>query len=478
MAEPLQGAWVEVAPQTEPVQGTSDHISVRYSHAGVAWHGSMFVSHGYFYNHKRHRPAWQSDTWRFDLRALKWERVHRAWTGDGDASTPSPRYSTSAVIDAPRGRMLMFGGDDGGHRESPNNYIFGAHFDELWAFDLERHAWSRTYKPPGAAWPAKRALHGAAIANGRMHVYGGLGISDHWAYELESGAWLKVAATSAESASDSAGEGYADAYPTGPGSRHALKLAAGGDGRGIYLFGGSRHGTKGAMRPKVFDDLWYFAETGARGGVLEGVWLRLGGGTARITPPKPGAPPPDTGNLWPGPRGHHSLITLAPESGLDVGVVLFGGAMCSPGCACYNDTWVFVPRERAFHRVQVRAPERGMLRVRGRWLTVTRAPVDSAQPRALPGRGPPVAARAGGGADHLAVPAVARVQPRRQGVLHLRRRILPPVHVRAMGSRAPPPSSLGVRAALRTQAPRPADCRAPRRGAALHGAGTTTPCPS
>lgn len=162
----LKGTWEVVDPQIEPAWGNSNHIGVRYSHAAVAHAGELVVSHGYFYNHKHHTPAWQSDTWRFDPAGVAWRRVHGAWDEAAPAVSPSPRYSVSAVTygDA----LLMFGGDDGGHLHSPTNYVFGAYFDELWVLDLVTHKWTPVPKPAGQAWPSKRALHGAALVNGRM----------------------------------------------------------------------------------------------------------------------------------------------------------------------------------------------------------------------------------------------------------------------------------------------------------------------
>ena len=361
MDDAIAGEWSVVSPQAEPVWGTPTHIGVRYSHVGVAHAGRMVVSHGYFYNHQQHKPAWQSDTWSFEPASGAWTKLHAAWSEDKAGHGPSPRYSVSAVVYADT--LLMFGGDDGGHLHSPMNYIFGAYSDELWLFDLRAHSWQLVPKPEGAAWPSKRALHGAALVNGRMHVYGGLGVSDHWALCLESTApgapdksgapgagwrWLKVRASATVSASDGVDPAYVDRFATagGPGSRHAIAVAAGGDGRGFYLFGGSRHGKTG-FRPKVFDDLWYFREADAHAEVADellGAWTFLG--KARSGAPLPPA--------WPAARSHHSLVTLGAESGVDVGVLLFGGALCVPGCSCYNDTWVWRPESRRFSPVQVR----------------------------------------------------------------------------------------------------------------------------
>ena len=53
----------------------------------------------------------------------------------------------------------MYGGDDGGHKWRMNNYVFGAHFSEMWRLDLRSFVWRKVVYA-GAA-PVKRALHAA-----------------------------------------------------------------------------------------------------------------------------------------------------------------------------------------------------------------------------------------------------------------------------------------------------------------------------
>ena len=60
-----------------------------------------------------------------------------------------------------------------------NNYIFGAHFDELWRLDLRSYAW-RKVEPRAGPRPPKRALHSAVEIRGSMYVYAGLGLADTW----------------------------------------------------------------------------------------------------------------------------------------------------------------------------------------------------------------------------------------------------------------------------------------------------------
>ena len=83
------------------------------------------------------------------------------------AGAPSARYSGSAV--AFEHALWYFGGDDGGHKYSMNNYVFNAHFDELWRLDLRSYVWRRVGE--GKPAPPKRALHSAVTISGRMYVY-------------------------------------------------------------------------------------------------------------------------------------------------------------------------------------------------------------------------------------------------------------------------------------------------------------------
>jgi len=50
------------------------------------------------------------------------------------------------------------------------------------------------------------------------------------------------------------------------------------------------------------------------------------------TPRAIGSPPGSLG-LWPGPRAHATMAWLGD------GLVVYGGAKCSPGCTCLCDTW-------------------------------------------------------------------------------------------------------------------------------------------
>jgi N-acetylneuraminic acid mutarotase len=164
MAAPaINGRWSVVQPEFRPLVGDNHHPSVRYSASVVLHEGQVVVTHGYFYDHDSRKPAWQSDAWVYKVRDNKWQRVHR---GEKHGA-PSARYSASAVVHD--GGLYMFGGDDGGHKQSMNNYIFKAWFNELWRFDLSRYTWSAVLPAGGASsLPPKRALHCAVVLDDAM----------------------------------------------------------------------------------------------------------------------------------------------------------------------------------------------------------------------------------------------------------------------------------------------------------------------
>ena len=108
----LAAAWSISSPQRLPVTGGADYPSVRYSASSVMYNGEMIITHGYFYDHGNHHPAWQSNAWAFNIKQQTWRKIH-----EGErAGSPSARYCSSAVLF--EHGLWMFGGDDGGHKTS------------------------------------------------------------------------------------------------------------------------------------------------------------------------------------------------------------------------------------------------------------------------------------------------------------------------------------------------------------------------
>lgn len=294
-------SWSFVAQQRTPVHGGRDFPSVRYSAAAVEYHGELITTHGYFYNHAIRHPAWQSNAWAFNFASQRWRKIHEG----EQAGAPSARYSTSAVMydDA----LWMFGGDDGGHKKSMFNYIFQSWFDELWRFDLRAYTW-RHIAPANQA-PPKRALHSAVVIGDAMYVYGGLELADTWRYDFGPKTWTLIVPPPADTHTKDGSH---------PGRRHAFAAAA--TPGGMYIFGGCRH-VRGS-RPLAFNDLWYFS---------------VGANTWHLVAPAVGA----EGVALPSPaaRSHLSFVPLS-----DSLLLLYGGALCIPGCSCYGDTWTYDTR--------------------------------------------------------------------------------------------------------------------------------------
>jgi len=283
-------SWSLVAPQRD-IPGGKTFPSVRYSACALAYRGEMVVTHGYFYNHALRHPAWQSDAWAFNFGTQRWRKLH-----EGErAGAPSARYSATAVLYDHA--LWMYGGDDGGHKKSMFNYIFQAWFDELWRFDLRTYVWHKVSY--NSAAPSKRALHSAVVVDKSMYVYGGLELADTWRYDFEPSTWTLLIATPA------------DGDETHPGRRHAF-AAASATASGFYIYGGCRH-VKG-MRPQAFNDLWYYS-------IGSNAWSKLA---------------PSAGLPTPSPRSHLSLVALSTTK-----VLLYGGALCIPGCTCHGDSWVW-----------------------------------------------------------------------------------------------------------------------------------------
>ena len=208
----MQGSWTNLSPELKPLAGTRNFPSVRYSACAVAYEGQLVVTHGYFYNHEKRHPAWKSDSWTFDMAGHQWKKVHEG----EQAGAPSARYSTSCVVWD--NALYMYGGDDGGHKKSMFNYVFGAHFSEMWRMDLRTFQW-RQVQYKGAA-PPKRALHAAVVIRNSMYMYGGLELSDTWRFDFVSFKWtLLVPSLDAKDPNHPT----AIEDPSGhPGARHCL----------------------------------------------------------------------------------------------------------------------------------------------------------------------------------------------------------------------------------------------------------------
>jgi N-acetylneuraminic acid mutarotase len=101
--------WMELAPQNFEFASNAffgEVPATRYSHCAVAdpETNSMYISHGYFYDHRNHHPTWLADTWAFDVEEGSWGLVHA-----GNDAAPEPRYGHACVFF--ERKIYLFGGD-------------------------------------------------------------------------------------------------------------------------------------------------------------------------------------------------------------------------------------------------------------------------------------------------------------------------------------------------------------------------------
>ena len=293
-------------------------------------------------------PAWQSNAWAFTFASRRWRLIH-----EGEkAGAPSARYSSSAVLYDHA--LWMYGGDDGGHKTSMFNYIFQAWFDEMWRFDLRAYSWQQV-RSLGKPQPVKRALHSAVVIGDSMFMYGGLELADTWRYDFAKRSWSLLVPPPHDTDTKDASH---------PGRRHAFAAAA--SPSGMFIFGGCRHvrvphrhphaspRTEHActlkhfesphrkipvwqvrgLRPLAFNDLWFFSTDSI-------TWKRL-----PPTRDSDGMPQP-----VPAARSHLSLVSLT-----DSLLLLYGGALCIPGCSCYGDTWLYHARANTWAPVNATDP--------------------------------------------------------------------------------------------------------------------------
>ena len=202
-----------------------------------------------------------NDVWAFDSEGETWEEL----TVSGDS--PSTRYGTSAIFDAPRERMIISHG-----------FTSQGRFDDTWAFDLTLNRWS-DITPASGSKPLKRCLHEAVYdaTNDRMLLFGGCSSGfgpcpqgDLWGLDLKADIWSELT-PSGESPASRSNPGLV--YDTG--------------GKRALLFGGGN----------TDDDTWSFD-------VSSGNWEKLifQGAT-------------------PSPRRSHDM-TIDPENGR---LFMFGG---------------------------------------------------------------------------------------------------------------------------------------------------------
>ncbi len=156
-----------------------------------------------------------ADVWAFDLTNDTWQPIETTGTG------PSPRSSSIVLYDAPRDRLIVYGGNTSADGFS----LVGV--DDLYALDLATNTWT----PIDAPGPAGRLYHGGVVVGDAMIVYGGTPnydgpfYGDAWAFSLTGNTWRMIhAGGGVAPAARFGGEIYADP------ERNRILLFAGHDG--------------------------------------------------------------------------------------------------------------------------------------------------------------------------------------------------------------------------------------------------------
>ncbi len=268
----------------------------RYGHAMASVDDGAYVSHGYHFDHARAKPTWLNDLWFFSFSTFAWRRI--------SVGGPSPRFKHTLGLY--RDRLVLFGGEDGGHQTSKTN-VWGSFFNDIWTFDLKNNHWTKL-EPAGLLVPQARTAHCAVIFEDSLYIFGGLTAverstkdsrflrdsDDFWKFSFVSLQWTRVVVLGRS--------------PTGRYSHSCiLSTSVARSTPKIWLFGGYAR----TSSPRSSNELWSFdLETQN--------WKLHATGASAVRPD---------------PRGAHTAV------GGDGFIVVFSGAFCDVACNSLHDTW-------------------------------------------------------------------------------------------------------------------------------------------
>ncbi len=157
------------APTWTPLAIASDNPSVRLLHKSAydPATNQLYMFGG------TDATTWLNDTWRLSMTGVpQWTRLH-----DGTGVAPARRSDHVTVFDAPRNRLIVFGGRD------PVSF-----YNDVWAFDVAAGAWSQLF-PAGTPPSQREAMAGMLdAARNRMLFVGGWdganALNDVWTLSL------------------------------------------------------------------------------------------------------------------------------------------------------------------------------------------------------------------------------------------------------------------------------------------------------
>jgi hypothetical protein len=134
----------------------------------------------------------RNDVWVLPLSYLTWTPVVPS------GAPPAARAGHSAIFDAGRDRMVVFGGTPDGDSFSPPN-----EFDDVWALNFAGSLPAWTQLPGSQDQPRQRYAHSAVFDTyrDRMVIFGGellfgTGVrfaNDTWSYDFGGGGWTQLA---------------------------------------------------------------------------------------------------------------------------------------------------------------------------------------------------------------------------------------------------------------------------------------------
>ncbi|MCA9610058.1 MAG: hypothetical protein KC619_30890 [Myxococcales bacterium] len=165
------GNWERLSPSGGP------GLLVRHATVLDTMRDRMLVFGG-----RSSSSSYSNAVWAFDLATDTWSEV--ATTGD----TPAPVAEAIATYDAPRDRLVVFGGDPGGFVGSAGMY----------ALDLATNAWTQLDATGG---PGARLYHAGTRVGDELVVFGGATgfnppyFNDTFIFDLSTDTWRELTTT-------------------------------------------------------------------------------------------------------------------------------------------------------------------------------------------------------------------------------------------------------------------------------------------